>query len=445
MKLKKFLNFGWLKNNIIISNSLWLLSEKTLLLSLGLLISIMFARLLGPEEFGRYNYLLSLVALFIPIFSLGIGNILLRELSEHPSITACLLASCFKARFITAFFVSVGVIVAAFYIYGANWKPQLIAMLLFAHIFNAFEVYERWFQHQSDIKKLVYWRSGCFILFAALKLLLIYLYQSYIPLIMIMGLEVIIKNSGYYVLYKKYTSEKIMPKFNRSIFIDVFSQSKYLIFSSLAAVIYLKIDILMLEYMVGDEAVGIYSVAARLSEVWYILPQIVITALFPSLISLAKNNNVRYLKVLQQSFDYLFMSALILSICIFIASPWLIEMLYGQAYNQASTILQIHIFASLFIYMRVMLSQWLVSNKLAKFSLFSQLSGAVSNISLNLLLIPLYGPLGAAIASVISYAVSAYFCLFCFKQTRSIAFMMTKSIFFIFRLNKIKWVIFKFT
>jgi O-antigen/teichoic acid export membrane protein len=438
MKLNRLLNFGWLKNNIIISNSLWLLAEKILLVSLGLLLSVMFARLLGPEEFGRYNYILSLVALFIPIFSLGIGNILLRELSEQPSNTASLLASCFKARFITAFFVSAGVIVAAFYIYGANWKPQLISMLLFAHIFNAFEVYERWFQHQSDIKRLVYWRSGCFILFAALKLMIIYQYQSYIPLIMIMALEVITKNSGYYVLYKKDTSEKIMPKFNLSIFVDVFSQSKYLIFSSLAAVIYLKIDILMLEYMLGDEAVGTYSVAARLSEVWYILPQIMIITLFPSLISLAKNNNARYLKVLQLSFDYLFMSALILSICIFIVSPWLIDTLYGEVYSQASTILRIHIFASLFIYMRVMLSQWFVSKKLARFSLFSQVSGAVVNVALNLLLIPYYGVLGAAVATVISYAVSAYFCLFCFKQTRDIALMMTKSIFFIFRLNKIK-------
>jgi O-antigen/teichoic acid export membrane protein len=437
MKLNAIFHFEALKNSVIFTNSLLLLSEKVLLISGGLLLSVLFARLLGPEDFGRYNYVLSVAALFIPIYSLGIGNILLRELAEQPAVAPNLLASCFKARFITGVLVAIVVITVLFYMYGSSWKPQLIGLLIFANIFNAFEVYEKWFQHKSNIKKIVYWRSACFIFFTLLKLLIIYWYENYIPLLLIMSLEVVTKNSGYYFFYKKDTKEIVLPKLDKKIFLTVFSQSKYLIISSLASVIYLKIDILMLESMIDNTAVGTYSVAAKISEVWYILPQVVITALFPSLISLAKSNNDHYLKTLQRGFDILFISAIIISILIYIFSPWLIQTLYGDDYSQASTILRVHIFSCVFIYMRILLSHWFVSKKLAKFSLFSQVSGAVVNVILNLLLIPYYGALGAAIATLISYAVSAYFCLFFFKKTRLIAVMMTKSILLIFRLHKI--------
>jgi len=88
--------------------------------------------------------------------------------------------------------------------------------------------------------------------------------------------------------------------------------------------------------------------------------------------------------------------------------------------------------------MRALLSLWLVSEKYAEFSLFSQVSGAISNILLNLILIPKYGAMGAAVATLISYAITSYFCLFIFKRTRHIGIMMTKSIFFLYRLNKLK-------
>ncbi|WP_191321836.1 flippase [Colwellia sp. C1TZA3] len=414
-----------------------MLSEKVLLISGGLLLSVLFARLLGPEDFGRYNYVLSLAALCIPIYSLGIGNILLRELSEQPAVAPNLLASCFKARFITGIIVALVAITALFTANGSSWKPQLIGMLLFANIFNAFDVYEKWFQYQSNIKKMVYWRSCCFIFFAILKLLIIYWYENYIPLLLLMSLEIITKNSGYYLFYKRDIKESSVPKFNKKLFSNVFYQSKYLIISSLASVVYLKIDILMLESMAGNTTVGIYSVAAKLSEVWHILPQVAITALFPSLIILAKNSNDHYLKTLQRGFDILFISAIIISTLIYIFTPFLIQTLYGEHYSQAIAILRVHVFSCIFIYMRILLSHWFVSEKLAIFSLFSQVLGALVNVILNLLLIPHYGALGAAVATLISYAVCAYFCLFFFKRTRIIAVMMTKSILSIFRLHKI--------
>lgn len=397
----------------------------------GLFLSILFARILGPEDFGKFNYILSFTSLFMPLFALGIGNLVLREFAKEPNNIPDIIYTCIASRFLSGLIVTIITCVGLYYFYNTSWKFQLLTILLISNIFNAFEVYERWFQHKSLNKYCVLWRISCFILFSLIKLYLILSYPNFTFLLVVVALEVIVKNSGYHFLYRKLNSQIRKGDFKKQKFLDIFSQSKYLIFSALAAVIYLKIDILMLEYMIGGESVGVYSVAAKLSEIWYVLPQILITAVSPKLIALAKNNKEYYLIILQKGFDYLFFLALCICVCVYFISPWFIDLLYGDNYSEASAIIRVHIFASLFIYMRALLSLWLVSEKYAEFSLFSQVSGAVSNIILNLILIPMYGAMGAAVATLISYSVTSYFCLFIFKRTRRIGIMMTKSIFII--------------
>jgi len=51
----------------------------------------------------------------------------------------------------------------------------------------------------------------------------------------------------------------------------------------IAEVIYLRIDIVLLERLRGVEETGIYAVAARLSEVWYMVPVALMGAVFPAL------------------------------------------------------------------------------------------------------------------------------------------------------------------
>lgn len=422
---------------LILQNSFWLLLEKIILMGGGLVLSVLFARLLGPEDFGRYNYVLSFVALFAPLFALGMTNVLLREFSRQPTRISDILQTCLKARFIAGICLTLVAALILYAVFGNHWKFQLLSLLLLANISNAFEVFERWFQHKSMNKHLVVWRVSNFSVFAITKLVAVLYFQSFIALALVVVIEVLSRNIGYRLLYQKYRDTAIKGHYDQAVFSDIFAQTRFLIFSGLASVIYLKIDILMLESMAGAQQVGIYSVAAKLSEVWYVLPQIVITAMFPKLLEIAKQSQTRYLAILQRGFDGLFIAALVLSAGIYFISPALIALLFGEQYQESAAILQLHIFASVFIFMRVLLSQWLVSEKFAQFSLFSQLAGAVCNILLNLWLIPVYGAWGAAVATVISYAVTSYICLAFHARTRPIAWMMTKSMGFVFRLPQL--------
>ena len=106
----------------------------------------------------------------------------------------------------------------------------------------------------------------------------------------------------------------------------------------------------------------------------------------------------------------------------------IIRYLYGSQYERAGAILTIHIWAGVFVFMRALFSKWIIMEKLLLFSLVSQGSGAVLNVVLNLLLINRFGGLGAAIATLVSYAGASYLVLFFCPRVWPVARMMTKSI-----------------
>jgi O-antigen/teichoic acid export membrane protein len=235
-------------------------------------------------------------------------------------------------------------------------------------------------------------------------------------------------SSIFLVIAYQYLKNKILNwKFSFVLAKTLLSQSWPLIISSFGSVIYLKIDQLMLAQMTTDASVGIYSVAVRLSEVWYFIPMAIATSFFPSLLKTREQGIEIYHSKLQKVYDLLVYAALILAIPItFLATP-VIKILYGNAYEESGLILSIHIWASVFIFMRALLSKWLIAENMFIFSLVTHASGAIINILFNLLLIPKFGGVGAAIATLISYATASYFALFLHSQTWVMGLMMTKA------------------
>ena len=114
-------------------------------------------------------------------------------------------------------------------------------------------------------------------------------------------------------------------------------------------------------------------------------------------------------------------------------APKLVAVLYGSKYAAAGMILRIHIWAGVFVFMRQLLSRWLIIEGLLVYSLVTHGLGAVGNVVLNAWLIPLHGGIGAAVATLLSYAMASYFGLFFAKRTRGMAAQMTFSLCMPFR------------
>jgi len=189
----------------------------------------------------------------------------------------------------------------------------------------------------------------------------------------------------------------------------------------------MKIDQVMLEHMVGNTAVGVYSAAIRISEVWYFIPMSIVASVTPTLIEARKVSFPLYYYRLANLFRLMSAIALGIAVPMTLASGFVARTLYGSQYEGVAPILAIHIWAALFVFLGVAQGPWNINEGLTKLALARTLTGAASNIFLNILLIPRYGAIGAAIATAISYALAAVFLNALSKKTQSIFLLQLRS------------------
>jgi O-antigen/teichoic acid export membrane protein len=112
-------------------------------------------------------------------------------------------------------------------------------------------------------------------------------------------------------------------------------------------------------------------------------------------------------------------------------SDWVVNLLYGEQYSQAGSVLMIHIWAGVFVFLGVASGKWLLSENLQIFSTINTTIGAIVNIALNYILIQKIGVVGAAWATLISYIIAAYLCLLFSKKTRINFLNLSRSLLFI--------------
>jgi polysaccharide biosynthesis protein len=190
----------------------------------------------------------------------------------------------------------------------------------------------------------------------------------------------------------------------------------------------MKIDQVMIQDMLGSEAVGQYAAATRLSEIWYFIPTILVSSLFPAIVNARKQSEELYYSRLQKLFDLVVWIAIVIALPMTFLSDMIVDILYGKQYSQAASVLMIHIWASIFVFLGVISSNWYINENLQLLAFLRAFYGMISNIFLNLLLITKYGIQGAAIATLISYMIVDFICDVVNCYSRRIFFMKLNTI-----------------
>jgi len=423
----------------ILDNINWLSFERIFKMLLGIFVTALVARYLGPEKFGLLNYAIAFVGLFAALYELGLDQIVVRNIVKKPKKEGDYLGTSFLLRFFGTI-----LLVILSYIAITLVRPESPALHLFViivsvgFIFKIAETVDLWFQSQVLSKYRVYAHSIAFASSALLRILLILLSAPLIAFVIAVAIEQIIAAIGLFVFYYKKGRTALKKwKFKISTAKGLLRDSWPLILSGVAVAIYMKIDQVMIGKMISDNALGIYSSAVKLSETWYFIPTFVMMSVFPAIIYAKKKSKKLYLNRMQMLYDTFTWFTISVALIITFLSPFIIDLLYGAEYEGAATVLSIHIWAGVFVFLGVASSRYLVAENLTKISFYRTIAGAIANIGLNIFLIPIYGIVGAAMSTLLSYSVSAYFSNIFFIKSRKIFLMQTKSI-NIFRLLKIK-------
>ncbi|MEP4889852.1 MAG: flippase [Aliiglaciecola sp.] len=406
-------------------NANWLIIEKLISLPIGLITSIFLARYLGPEYFGVFSFLISAVYIFLPLMQFGLNSVLTKELVSLTDKTNEILSTALSIRLLASIFTFiVGVASAVLF----NWIDErylvLFVLLLFSYTFSAFDIFNFWFESKKNNRPVAITRVLTLLLFSILKVTVVIKFESLNLLLLVQATELIVGYLLYYLLAKIYQCHfKWQPSYAYGK--QIIKKCWWLIFSGLAAALYMKIDQVMLGTIATKSEVGIYSVAVRFSEMSYFLPVAIVTAFFPFLIERKQASFTAYNKTLAIFLGGLCWLGISVAIVVTLIATYLIKILYGTEYDASASILAVHVWGGVFVYMRALLSKWLIIEDLLYFSLVTQGTGAIVNILLNLILIPQYGGIGAAWATIISLAIASWFSFFFTKKTVKIAIIMT--------------------
>lgn len=420
-----------------VKNTGWLLAGKLLSLVVGFII----ARYLGPYAFGDLSFADAFAALFAAVGTLGLDSFIIREIIQHPDKRDEILGTSLVMRLAAnAVLIPLAILTyLAFRQLSTNETEVSLALLIAfcssAALFKSFNIIDSYFQSQVASKYVVHVQNVCLVLSTGVKIALIY---NHAPVLYFAGALVFdsaILALGLLFIYKRKQLHLHTWTFNWVRAKSLIQQSWPLILTAVMISVYMKIDQVMLK-SAGSKIVGIYSAAARISESWYFIPVAIVTSVFPAIIHARKTDIERYHKRLQNLYDLLVAISLPVAIMVSIFADQIIHLLYGNPYQGAGILLSIHIWSGIFVFLGSASSQFLLAEGFTLISFSRTAFGALVNVVLNLWLIPIYGALGASIATLIAYASSTFFIL-AIPHTREQGLRMLKSLFLISIIQKI--------
>jgi O-antigen/teichoic acid export membrane protein len=389
------------------------------------------ARYLGPEDFGIYSFAIAFVVLFAELGSLGLAGIVTHDLVEDPMSDTTILGTAFVLR------LGGAVAIVAILSVLANTVPVpdsrvrwLILLFALGYLFRPTEVVNAFYSSRVEARFSVISTAVAAAVLIGLTAFLVYTAAPLGWFIVARAAEFAVAGIAILIVLAVHRPQTLRWRFDGKVAKQMLRRSWPLMASAVTATIYLKIDQIMLGGMTGSEDVGIYAAASQLSEVWWFIPLMLMASLFPSLISLRQKDKAAYDERLGSIFAGLGWFGIALAAFVALSAPLLVRIVFGSGFEESVAVLRIHVWAMPFLFMRAALSRWIIMEGVYIVSLITHGAGAITNIVLNLVLIPRYGPMGAALATVVSYSVASFFSLFVYPGTRGVAGLMTRSVIF---------------
>jgi O-antigen/teichoic acid export membrane protein len=380
----------------VLANSAWLIGDKLLRLGLGLVVTVWMARHFGPATFGVWNYAIAYVAIFAAVATLGMDGVIVRELVRIDADAGAILGTGLLLRLFVAAVLAIAATVSMHWVRPDQWLPALLVGANAAvMLLQSSQVFDYHFQARMHSRPAVIATNAAYV---AAMLLRLGLLAADAPIAWFGATLVVEAAMAALLLWLAWRSDSAGTVRWRWHL----RESWPLMCSSLAAILYMRLDQIMLASMVGDQEVGQFSAALRIAEIWYFIPMSIVTAAFPAILAKRREDSAAYERYIQQLYDGLAWLGIAVAALVTVFAEPAVSLLYGPAYEQAARILTIQIWAGVAVSMSFVHSRWLLAEGLQRYGLLYTVIAATLNVMLNLLLIPSHGAVGAAWATVIT-------------------------------------------
>ena len=407
-------------------NLSWLLLDKLFRASLNIIITILIARTLGPEKFGILSYLLVLIFLFTTISTLGMNPVLTNKIIKIKNFdTKSIVVTCYLFRFFVSILTFITFVI--FILFSDNQRIFFDYGFIvgFVIIFKSSEILFSYFEAKLQSKYIVISQFIGLIFLSILVLLVfifqldeIYIYTAYV-----------VEAFSIFFLINIFFFKIIKNKFsillnNFKIILKIIKDSFPVLIFSISIILYMRIDQIMINKILGQYDLGLYSVSVRVIEIFHFFPKIIMISYLPILL-----NSKKYIVKLIKINSYIFKLSCILIFVIIIFSEYFTHLLFGFDYLPSITTTNILSFSLVFVFFGVVNEHWYITNKFQKYYAAYVFFGSLLNILLNFYFIPLYGIVGAAYTTIATYIFIILLLDMVNKETQTILKIKLNSIF----------------
>ncbi len=411
----------------VVKNAGWIIGGRIVHMICAFVVSMLTARYLGPGNYGLINYATAYTTFFYSICTLGINSILVKALIDEPENEGETLGTSIVLQGIAS--ISSGLMIIGIVRLVDGAEPLTIAVTSICTIgliFRAVDVIRYWFQAYLLSKYSAITSTIAYICTSLYRFILLVQGRSVQWFAFATAIDYFVVAALLLIFYKKCKGPKM--SFSKRQGARLLKMGTPFILAGLMVSIYGNTDKFMLKQMVGEEAVGYYSIAASLCNTWVFILSAIIDSMYPVIMESHKKNYDRYEQQNRLMYAIVFYVSFFISIIIAIFARPVINLLYGDSYLPAVVPLQVITWYVAFSYLGVARNAWVVSENLQKYVTPIYAGAAATNVVLNYIMIPLFGATGAAIASLITQISTVFFFPLLIKPMRRNVILLAEAL-----------------
>lgn len=406
-----------LKGNRFFSNVMWDMGGKIFQMVLTLVVGMLTARYLGPSNYGVIGETASYVSFFSVICQLGFTSTAVKEIMDDKEKEGEILGTSIFFRVCTSLISTVAITCLLYVLKDGDrlivWVAFLQSLSL---IFQSFEMIHYWYQSRLETQVSVKIQSIAYVIMAAYKIALLAFGKSVEWFAFSTALEAAVVGAALLLVYGRGEGKKLSVSLRAGK--EMFKRSYHFILSGLMVTIYSEMDKIMLGEMLSETAVGYYTAATKVSSMWSFVLTALINSSRPVIISSRSKSQELYVKQNKRLYAAIIWIGIAAGLAITVLGKIIIYIMYGAEYLPATSSLQISAWYTMFAMLGSARGIWIVCEEKAKYVKYYLGVGAVLNIILNYTLIPIWGPGGAAAATLVTQIFTAVLAPAMFKETR---------------------------
>lgn len=388
-------------NNRVIKNASWMIGCKIAQSVISLIIGMLTARYLGPSNYGLISYAASIAVFLLPLMQLGLSKTLVQEFIKRPDREGEVLGTALVFNVMSAV-ACMGGMYAFLSVANAGESTTILVGVLysFSLLFQATEIVQYWFQAKLLSKYPSIASVISYTIVALYKVYLLVTGKSVIWFSVSSTLDYLLISVILLIVYKRMGNQKL--KFSWRLGMEMLHSSKYYIVASMMVSVFQQTDRIMLKLMMNEAETGYYSSAITCVSVTAFVFAAIVDSMRPPILEAKHDGSDAYEPRIIQLYSVITYASLIQSVFMVLLARPIVLILYGEQYLPSVTALRVAVWYVTFSNYGSVRNIWMLAENKQKYLWIINLSGALANVALNAALIPLFGAVGAAAASLVT-------------------------------------------